>query len=99
MADTGIKILQWNICSFNTRKLDLLGHIQDHNYDIILLQETRIRSKDRAGLKIQGYSLYFQYPNPDNSKIHGLITAVSNNIITSKYIPSRLHTLMTTRRH
>ena len=87
MADTGIKILQWNICSFNTRKLDLLGHIQDHNYDIILLQETRIWSKDRAGIKIQGYSLYFQYPNPDNSKTHGLITAVSNDI-PSKYIPS-----------
>ena len=87
MADTGIKILQWNICSFKVRGLELLSHINDHNYDVILLQETNIKAKDRAGIKIQGYSLYFQYPVNGNSKTHGLITAVSNNI-PSKYIPS-----------
>ena len=87
MADTGIKILQWNICSFKTRGLELLGHISDYNYDVILLQETNITAKDRAGIKIQGYSLFFQYPEIGNGKTHGLITAVSNNI-PSKYIPS-----------
>ena len=87
MADTGIKILQWNICSFKVRGLELLSHINDYNYDVILLQETNIKAKDRAGIKIQGYSLYFQYPVIGNSKTHGLITAVSNNI-PSKYIPS-----------
>ena len=51
MADTGIKILQWNICSFKVRGLELLSHINDHNYDVILLQETNIKAKDRAGIK------------------------------------------------
>ena len=60
MAGTGIKILQWNISSFKVRNLELLSHIQDCHYDVILLQETGISSKDRAGIKIQGYSLYFQ---------------------------------------
>ena len=30
MADTGIKILQWNICSFKVRGLELLSHINDY---------------------------------------------------------------------
>ena len=63
MADTGIKILQWNICSFKVRNLELLSHINDCNYDVILLQETNITARDRAGIEIQGYSLYFQYPD------------------------------------
>ena len=90
MADTGIKILQWNICSFKVRGLELLSHINDHKYDVILLQETNIKAKDRAGIKIQGYSLYFQYPVNgfvNGIVTNGLITAVSNNI-PSKYIPS-----------
>ena len=62
MADNGIKILQWNISSFKVKGLELLSHIKDRNYDVILLQETGITSKDRAGIRIQGYSLYFQYP-------------------------------------
>ena len=62
MADTGIKILQWNISSFKVRSLEFLSHIKDCNYDVILLQETGITAKDRAGIRIQGYSLYFQYP-------------------------------------
>ena len=87
MAGTGIKILQWNISSLKVRNLELLSHIQHCHYDVILLQETGISSKDQTGIKIQGYSLYFQYPKSDNKRTHGLITAVSNNR-TSKYIPS-----------
>ena len=60
MAGTGNKILQWNISSFKVRNLELLSHIQDCHYDVILLPETAINSKDRSGIKIQGYSLYFQ---------------------------------------
>ena len=86
MTGTGIKILQWNISSFKVRNLELLSHIQDCHYDVIILQKTGIDSKDRAGITIQEYSLYFQYPKPDNNRTHGLITAINDNIL-SKYIP------------
>ena len=52
MTGTGIKILQWNISSFKVRNLELLSHIQDCHYDAIILQETGIDSKDRAGINI-----------------------------------------------
>ena len=42
MTGTGIKILQWNISSFQGRNLELLSHIQDCHYDVIILQETGI---------------------------------------------------------
>ena len=81
MAGTGIKILQWNIISFKVRNLELLSHIQDCHYDVIILQETGISSKGRACINVQGYSLYFPYAKPDSKRTHGLITAVSNNTI------------------
>ena len=60
MTGTGIKLLQWNISSFKVRNSELLSHILDYHYDVIILQETGIDNKDRAGISIQEYSLYFQ---------------------------------------
>ena len=53
MTGTGIKISQWNISSFKVRNLEFLCHFLGCHYDVIILQETGIDSKDRAGINIQ----------------------------------------------
>ena len=55
MANThGLKILQWNLASLKTRGLELLSHIQEYKYDVIVLQEANINKKDRYDYPIIG---------------------------------------------
>ena len=47
MADTGVKMLKWNISSLKIKNLELISHIQDCHYEVMILQETGFSCKNR----------------------------------------------------
>ena len=85
-----LKILQWNINSIKSRHADLAALLQAEQHDIIMIQETLLKAKDRHFLRINDFTLYTSDATNDRQdpkllRNRGLLTAVANHI-TSKRI-------------
>ena len=74
-----LKILNWNIASANTKKATLIAHAKTENFDIIVLQETLLRTGQK--FKLGGYNIYTTpYENTDR----GLAILVKSTIPVKK---------------
>ena len=85
-----LTIVQWNTQSANDKIGLLQAEITEHDIDIVLLQDTRLKRRQDGipKLRIDGYHTYHIPMSEDPAvQCHGLITLVSNRV------PSKLITL------
>ena len=76
----GLRILSWNINSYNERKNQILFLMNTRNYDVVLLQETRLNNKNLWDLHIPGYKKYIKFAEIDRRSRGGLVTLVKEEI-------------------
>ena len=85
-----LTIVQWNTQSANDKIGLLQAEIAEHDIDIVLLQDTRLKRRQDGipKLRVDGYHTYHIPMSEDPAvQCHGLITLVSNRV------PSKLITL------
>ena len=76
---------QWNVNSFNQRKNEVRALISKHDFEILVLNDTR--SCNRLNIEIQGYSIE-RHDHPDDSRRPGGSAIAIRNDLPFKRIPT-----------
>ena len=74
---SNIKVLSWNICSFEQRHLLLLPYVNKNHIDVICLQETLAKK----AIKLPGYTAYSCFKREGH---RGITTFVRNSILSKR---------------
>ena len=70
-----LSVLNWNIAGANSKKAALIAHCKTENYDIIILQETLLRTGQK--FRLGGYNVY---TTPHENSDRGLAILVKSTI-------------------